>query len=238
MDVDHPADPWRQRLAIEDAHEAGQHQPLGAAGADAGEQVQIERTSVRITTWIECQGGDVGRFGQSQRTCAGLVAADQHELDRQLATLARIEQRGKIAAAPGGEHGDAWQWRGHRQRCGRSDQPIRTRSSPCAGTISPITELARPCFASSADAAATASRGRITVKPMPQLKVRHISSRATLPSRISQSNTGGSTMAEASSAMPRPSGTTRMMFSFRPPPVMWAMPCTGLSFNNASIDLT
>ena len=49
---------------------------------------------------------------------------------------------------------------------------------------------------------------------------------------------GGSTMVDASSAIPRPSGTTRMMFSFRPPPVMWAMPCTVPLFNNSSIDFT
>src|SRR5690606_34588782 len=136
------------------------------------------------------------RLGQAQRRGTGLVAADQHELDRQFATRTRIQQRGKIAAAPGGQYGNPDVWGGH-----DANQPICTRSSPCAGTIWPITELARPCRASSADAAVTASRGRITVKPMPQLKVRHISSRATLPSRISQSNTGGSTMADASRTM-------------------------------------
>ena len=65
-----------------------------------------------------------------------------------------------------------------------------------------------------------------STKPMPQLKVRHISSFATAPSRCSQSNTGGSTIAEASISRPSPSGTTRMMFSVRPPPVMWAMAWT------------
>ena len=41
-------------------------------------------------------------------------------------------------------------------------------------------------------ASAGVAAARSAVKPMPQLNVRHISSRATLPSRCSQSNTGGS----------------------------------------------
>src|SRR5690348_18472037 len=43
---------------------------------------------------------------------------------------------------------------------------------------------------------ATSAGARINVKPIPQLNVRHISSRGTLPSRWSQSNTGGSRHAD------------------------------------------
>ena len=94
-------------LAIEDAHETGQHQQIGAAGGDAIEQVEVEGAPVRVAARVQRQRGDICRFGQPQRTGVGLVAGDQHEFDRQFAAFARSEQRGEIAAAARGEDGDA-----------------------------------------------------------------------------------------------------------------------------------
>src|SRR6185437_16321946 len=105
---------------------------------------------------------------------------DECELDRQRSGIARVDQRREVAAATGGEYRDG------------KAHAMRTRLSSAASTISPMGMVARPDCASTALTGATSPEARITVKPMPQLKVRHISSRGTLPSRCSHSNTRGS----------------------------------------------
>ncbi|KAG0732673.1 hypothetical protein G6F23_014087 [Rhizopus arrhizus] len=87
-----------------------------------------------------------------------------------------------------------------------------------------MVQCSRPCALTASDTAASWSGATISTKPMPQLKVRHISLSATAPSFCSHWNTGGRVQDDAWMSRPRPSGTTRMMFSVRPPPVMWAMP--------------
>jgi hypothetical protein len=75
-------------------------------------------------------------------------------------------------------------------------------------------------------------------QPVPQLKVRHISSRATLPSRCSQSNTAGSGQLEVSISRPKSFGTTRMIFSTSAPPVTWAIAWRSCLASSSSTGLT
>ena len=58
--------------------------------------------------------------------------------------------------------------------------------------------------------------------PIPQLKMRRISSSSTLPSDCIQSNSSGRVQLSRLICADRPSGRTRGTFSVRPPPVMWA----------------
>ena len=58
---------------------------------------------------------------------------------------------------------------------------------------------------------------------MPQLKVRHISCAATLPSRCNQSNTAGSGQLVVSISSRSGAGTTRRTFSTSAPPVTCAI---------------
>ena len=64
---------------------------------------------------------------------------------------------------------------------------------------------------------------------MPQLKVRSISSSSMLPACCSQANTSGRAQVSRSTSAARPSVVAKMRgrFSRMPPPVMWAMACTG-----------
>ncbi len=129
VDIDHPPDPGLQGFAIDDAHEAGQHQHLGAAGIQATEQLDIEVVPVGVILRVEREGGDAGIFRQLQCACFRLVAADYNEVDRQLAGITRSDQGLQIAAAPGGEHGNAKTLRCHGlSRCERARRPGRARS--------------------------------------------------------------------------------------------------------------
>lgn len=58
--------------------------------------------------------------------------------------------------------------------------------------------------------------------PTPQLKVRSISLAATPPVFASQEKTAGGLMAPRSISAARCFGSTRGIFSGKPPPVMWA----------------
>ena len=92
----------------------------------------------------------------------------------------------------------------------------------------PMRQAFSPAAVSCAIAASHWAAGTHTTMPTPQLKVRYISMRATLPVRASQRNSSGSCQLAASSTAQLPAGSTRGMFSSRPPPVMWAsalMPC-------------
>ncbi len=60
--------------------------------------------------------------------------------------------------------------------------------------------------------------------PIPQLKVRAISSGAMLPALLERAKTSGRRQRAVSTIARQPSGRTRGMFSSRPPPVMWAKP--------------
>src|SRR6185437_2282565 len=209
---DHLSHPLCRDLGVENAHVAGQHHQLRAAGGDVGEKGFVEFATRCERFRIEREGWNAVSLGVAQRRGLGLVAGDQHDVDRTLAGFASIDQRREVAAAAGGEYRDG------------KAHAMRTRLSPAAVITSPMLQLARPDCASAACTLVTSPDARITVNPIPQLKVRHISSRGTLPSRCSHSNTGGNVQLDASIARPSPSGTTRMMFSCRPPPVMWAMP--------------
>ena len=63
---------------------------------------------------------------------------------------------------------------------------------------------------------------------MPQLKVRSISASVTGPALASQSKTAGRRHDASSTLAPTPGGKTRGRFSVMPPPVICAMPWTGM----------
>jgi hypothetical protein len=88
-------------------------------------------------------------------------------------------------------------------------RPSRVTTSPSRASVS---------MTSSAWRSATTA-----TMPTPQLKVRSISAWAIAPVRLSQPNTGGTSMAEVDLGR-HASGSTRGMFSVRPPPVIWASP--------------
>ena len=72
--------------------------------------------------------------------------------------------------------------------------------------------------------ASASARPQITIKPIPMLNVRSMSSSGTLPGRCSHSNSGGTLHVCRSMTAPRPSGRMRGRLSVIPPPVMWAIP--------------
>src|SRR5690606_18027186 len=152
----------------------------------------------------ERDGRNGGIAGDVQRAGIGLVGEHADDAVPRGGRTAGFQQCAKIAAATGSQYRDA------------QHQPIRTRSLPLAGTISPITRLRKPFVSSMSIIAAASCLAATMTKPMPQLKVRHISASVMLPSRCSQSNTAGNAHVLASTAMPRCSGTTRTMFSLRP----------------------
>ena len=92
---------------------------------------------------------------------------------------------------------------------------------PSRATVSPPPVKAA-ATASARSACAT------TIMPMPQLKVRSISRSATLPVCASHLNTGSTGTRARSISAPSPFGSTRGMFSVKPPPVMCASAFTAL----------
>jgi hypothetical protein len=74
--------------------------------------------------------------------------------------------------------------------------------------------------------------------PIPQLNVRAISASWMPPWRCSQSKIGGIGQRARSRRALVPCGSTRGMFSVRPPPVMWARPFTAISARSASTGFT
>ena len=73
-----------------------------------------------------------------------------------------------------------------------------------------------------ADNASTRSAATTQTIPMPQLKVRFISSAVIPPDCAIHLKISGTCQLLASRVTPKPSGRTLGMFSVKPPPVMWA----------------
>ena len=94
-----------------------------------------------------------------------------------------------------------------------------------------------PCSFSRAMALSTSAAGSATSMPTPQLKVRYISWLLTLPAVCSQLKTSGH--CRRTRRLPRVlSGSTRGIFSQKPPPVRWAMAWTSTLAIRFRIDLT
>ncbi len=87
---------------------------------------------------------------------------------------------------------------------------------------SPMCVTSSPASSSSATTSLASSGGTARTMPMPQLKVRAISPGAMLPCRWRNAISPGCSHAPASITACAPSGSTRGIFSSKPPPVMCA----------------
>src|SRR5690606_15158117 len=224
VDVEQPPLEAVDEGVAEDAHVACAHHPVRFRGSHGIGQLDIEIGSLRVTAGVAAPAQR--RRHALQGACRGTIAEDADDAGGEATVGDGVEQGLQVGAAAGGEDGDAGKaGLGTRDSgLGHGRQAMRTRSLPAtAVTTWPMRRWARPRPSSSVSSALAPSAAATSTKPMPQLKVRHISSRGPAPSRCSHSKTGGSAIAEASMSRPRLSGTTRMMFSVRPPPVMWAM---------------
>ena len=79
-----------------------------------------------------------------------------------------------------------------------------------------------PCRVNTSVTSAVRSAAATTAMPMPQLKVRVISSAWMSPVLASQVKTSGGVQDVASISAQRDAGRTRGIFSTSPPPVIWA----------------
>ena len=180
MDVDQASGARHAR--VDQAHVAGATTRSGAG---------VDRSN---RAWSKAARGSARRHACAGTRGCARSSACAGAVENTPATAARrpwrcVEDRLRVAAAAGHQHGQA-------QAPPPPSADADARPSPAATT--------RRCAsapggrASSPPSAAT-RRGRPTAQPMPQLKVRHISCGPRCP-RCSQSNTGGSGQAKASTS--------------------------------------
>src|SRR5271155_3570845 len=195
-----------------------------------GLKLGIQRVFECLATPAECSVIDeccwnacFARVGKARRFRP--VRYDQHDLGWIVPRPGRLDQRRHVRSAAGDEHGNALL--GHARHQERSRCPRKpTRPLPLAATISPSRATVSPLAVRSALAASDALRSRTATIPMPQLKVRNISASPILPLEASHLNTGRTGTRPRSNETARPCGSTRGIFSTKPPPVIWASALT------------
>src|SRR6185436_18205528 len=210
----------------ENAHEAGKHDELRLVLREHLDQRSVERCTIGELARFQNARRDVHRGCGLQSLCRGFVADDDTHLDRQAARGGALRDDAHVRAAA------------EDQNCDRQRTHPRMMTPPSPRRTSPMTAGCSPWSRSTLSARSQCSAATQTVMPIPQLKVRYISSCGILPARCSHSNTGGWLHVCALSRTSRPCGTTRGMFSVRPPPVMCAKLCTATDLASASSGLT
>jgi hypothetical protein len=163
VDVQHAAGPGVDQPGRQDAHVAGQGDPLGARLANGGVQRAFVSLAVRTEgAVVDRAGRDAEALGAREARGGGVVGEDEDDLVGRLRRAGGLNQRLHVAAFAGDKDGDA------RLHAGRS---------------SPQTKGSSPASKRAPRVAVTSSGAVIRRKPTPQLKVRRSSWSAIPPSR-------------------------------------------------------
>ncbi|SUH14317.1 Uncharacterised protein [Salmonella enterica subsp. enterica] len=102
----------------------------------------------------------------------------------------------------------------------------------------PIFHAFSPFSFSRASALSASGAESAITMPTPQLKVRYISCRLTLPAVCSQVKMAGHCQDDSLITAWVFSGRTRGIFSQKPPPVRWAIACTSMFSISSRTDFT
>src|SRR5690348_4537767 len=216
MDVDHAVMPGVDESAPEDAHEAGEADELDACLLERAVERRVEGVTIGEVAVSNDPRRDLGARRALEALSIGAIGNHQDDLGRIVAHRARVDQRLKVGAAAGDQH--AGPQPGH----ARSVLTRWALASPAPLTMWPIQWTRSPAWVRTRATASTCAGATTATMPMPQLNVRAISARAMPAVCVSQAKTGGSVQVAASISAARPSGSTRGMFSTKPPPVICA----------------
>src|SRR5208282_3503180 len=220
MNVEHAAGPAPNEPGRQQPHESGEAHQIDPVGR----KLRIERAFERLALFakrrvIDDRGGDAFRARTGEARSLGSIRGDEHDFGRIVFRLGRLDQRRHIRSTAGDEHGDALL--AHAPHQERSRRPRKSmRASPFAATISPSRTTVSPFAVNCSRAAAAAFASSTATMPMPQLKVRNISCSLTSPEAASHLNTGWTGTQSKSNETESPRGSTRGIFSTKPPPVM------------------
>src|SRR5690242_5517722 len=210
-----------QRLADE-PHEAGQADEIDAPPPQLVDDRAIVPVAVRVALRIEMERLDAG-FARTLQSGGRRTVRDDDGNRRLEAPLAnRIDDRLQVRSAAGNEHTEP------------GDHEYDTTRGP--GTTVPIRRADSPRCSRAVSTSDSCSGAQTTIRPMPMLNARNISSRATRPRCCRSVKIAGGSHARVSMDAPQPSGRMRGRLSVIPPPVMCASPLTHARSKSGSID--
>src|SRR5215469_549046 len=228
MDVENAAAPASDEPGSQKSHEAGETDDFNTVFAKFFIEGALESFAVLAEgSVIDHRGGDCG-FVRTRKP-AGIrpIRHDEHDFRRIITSLGGLDQRARVRAAPGDQHGDALL--AHYAGQVRSRRPLKlTALPPSAATTSPRRTTLSPCLANESIAAPALLLSSTATMPIPQLKVRSISCSAISPVAASHLNTGKTGTRSSATRTPSPGGSTRGIFSTKPPPVICASALTAL----------
>ncbi len=142
----------------------------------------------------------------------GLVADQQHDLGIQHTLLASRDDGFEVRTATAGKD--------------RKTVHRLTDCHPGVSVIRPMTEARSPAAVNKSMARCASEASNAMTIPIPMLKMLNISRCGTLPYFSKKRKTGRISHDPSSISIPCPSWRIRGMFSSKPPPVMWLIPCT------------
>src|SRR5947209_12074598 len=172
MDVEDPFGEGAQEHRRDDAHEACKAHEADFVAAQFLDQAGVVVLAPRVRAMRKGHGGYVRFLGACERARARNVADDRRHLRWNPPGGARVEDRLQVRSGTGDEHAEA-----HHARKTTSGS-----ASPADSSTVPISQARWPRRPSSARTPSTSSRRTTAHMPMPQLKVRSISSSSIPPS--------------------------------------------------------
>src|SRR5690606_12512910 len=203
-------------------HKAGQYDQVGFAVINLLAQFGVKGFATAVLFMVDNQRWQTAVAGFLHAGGIRAVADNAGNIGINLAGTDGFGNGQHIAATAGDQNYEA------RYMTGLGIAQIHTVRVPvnctCASSFwraatSPMIQLCSPSAFSNATAASALASGRATIRPTPQLKVRNISAVATLPACCSHSNTAGHFQLLVSIMALQSSGSTRGIFSWKPPPV-------------------
>ncbi|AMO47786.1 Hypothetical protein AKI40_1370 [Enterobacter sp. FY-07] len=213
------------KCRTEDTHITRQHHQIRRISVDFQHQFAIE--SIATGELVCCEGmcGNCcfPRTFKAERI--GLITEYRPQGAVDFLLFAGVDNCLQIASVTGNQHHDIF-------------HSMTTRSLESDALMIPIFHAFSPLAFSSAMALSASAAGSAITIPTPQLKVRYISWRLTLPALCNQLNTAGHCQDDSSMTAWVLSGSTRGMFSQKPPPVRCAMACTSTLAISSNTDFT
>src|SRR4029453_4220899 len=208
MDVEQAAAIALDKFVSQDAHESGEDDKIGYELVDGGGKRAVEGLPVGKREVIDDRGANAALRCDGKARGFRAVADDADDASRNRARMRGVDDRRHVRAASGDEDHQPLQ-----SRRGAVHVPTVAGVSGRRPSTLPITRADSPSAAKRESAASASRCATTSIKPIPQLNTRRISSSATLPWRCSQSKIGGRAQSDESMRAESSGGNMRCAFS-------------------------